>query len=175
MPGRTRLRRSVPPRTVEKFTTERPTVQENVEQKGLSKDENFFARVYTLDSWASIRASTDQSVDTLSCIAYTLYFKMHPEKLLQEIAKIRKMERGSIALNKPWGRSKFHNHTVYERGKSRTRYVREDEVDELRGHIAAYKQFKELVGQYEDLIIQQTRAEREKVRSSSRQKKRRKS
>jgi hypothetical protein len=103
---------------------------------------------------------------------------MNPENLLQEIAKIRRMERGSIALNKPHGRSEFYNHTVYERNSSgnsmsRTRYVRKDEIEELKGLIASYQKFKKLVSQYEDMIIKQTRAEREDGRSTSRSKKRR--
>lgn len=89
---------------------------------------------------------------------------MTPEKLLEKIASIQWMERGSIALNKPWINGGFFNHTVYENGKSRTRYVREDEIDELKVLIAAHNQFKELVRQYEDLVIQRTRAEREKIK-----------
>src|SRR5207249_6587806 len=47
-----------------------------------------------------------------------------------------------------------------EQGKTLTRYVPPDQVEVLTQHTANFQKFQELVGQYAQIIIEQTRAER---------------
>lgn len=98
---------------------------------------------------------------------------MTAEQILREIGKIRRMERGSIAFNKRScdsgsGSTGFYNHTVYENGRSKTRYVHAEDVEAVRQLIAEHKRFQQLVARYESLIIHQTRNERAKKRESRR-------
>ena len=77
--------------------------------------------------------------------------------MLDEIAKIKLMERGSITEVSGRGGYKFHSHSVYENGKSKGRHVTKAGVDELNQLIAEHEKFQALVKEYEDLVVQETR------------------
>ena len=76
-------------------------------------------------------------------------------QVLAEIAKITRMERGSVTHVEFYGN--FHTHTAYENHKSVSRHVTKDAVAELKTLIAAHQKFRSLVEEYEDLVVQETR------------------
>jgi hypothetical protein len=127
--------------------------------------------------WAFCRARVERkhsiqgtivrsSVYTLLNLAYTLDFmnsSRRRREILEEISKINRMERGSVSPYKrstEHGEVLFYNHNVYEGKKTKTRHVRTDELEELQAQIEAYKRFRQLISEYEDLIIKETRNER---------------
>jgi hypothetical protein len=50
------------------------------------------------------------------------------------------------------------------RGKSSTRFVRPEQVAEMRGKVANYKRFRELTNEWVDWVVEQERVEREQAR-----------
>ena len=54
----------------------------------------------------------------------------------------------------------YYNLQCREHGKTLSRYVPSDQVELVANHTANYEQFQILVAQYAQLIIEQTRAER---------------
>jgi len=94
---------------------------------------------------------------------------MTPKQILREIAKIRRMERGTLhEFRKGPERRKYYN-LQYQSGKRRrrTQYVPEDQVEDLKRDIEAYRKFKRLVEQYASLLVETTRAERAARRKQS--------
>lgn len=80
-------------------------------------------------------------------------------RLLERMAAIERMERGKVC--QLTGRQHY-NHQTWRDGRNEVRYVREDEVADLRKDIAGYQLFQKLAEQYADEVIRQTRRERKK-------------
>ena len=83
-----------------------------------------------------------------------------PPALLQQIARIPQMERGTLSIIRTTPDGPFYNHQAWENGKNVSRYVPRDQMADLREAIEGYRQFKQLTQAYAEQIIQQTRAER---------------
>jgi hypothetical protein len=81
-------------------------------------------------------------------------------QILQQIAQIQRMEPGKICVIRHGPNGPYYNLQCREQGKTLTRYVPSDQVEVVAQHTANYQAFQELVSQYAQLIIQQTRAER---------------
>jgi hypothetical protein len=81
-------------------------------------------------------------------------------QLLQQIAQIQHMEPGKLSIIGQGPNGPYYNLQCREGGKTLTRYVPADQVQVVAEHTANYQQFQLLVGQYAQLIIDQTRAER---------------
>lgn len=81
-------------------------------------------------------------------------------QLLQQIAQIQRMEPGKLCIIRPGPNGPYYNLQYREGGKPVTRYVAPDQVQAVTEHTANYQRFQSLVGQYAQLIIEQTRAER---------------
>jgi hypothetical protein len=86
--------------------------------------------------------------------------KTTPAQLLQQIAQIQRMEPGKLCIIGPGPNGPYYNLQCREGGKTLTRYVSSDQAQLVVEHTANYQQFQSLVGQYAQLIIEQTRAER---------------
>lgn len=78
-------------------------------------------------------------------------------KLIEEMRKIERMERGKICKMK--GREHF-NHQTWHNGRNQVRYVPREEVAELQAAIDGYARFTELAKRYVDEIIRLSRCER---------------
>jgi hypothetical protein len=52
------------------------------------------------------------------------------------------------------------------RGKSSTRFVRPEQVEEMRDKVSHYKRFRELVNEWVDLAVELERAERAQAKHS---------
>ena len=81
------------------------------------------------------------------------------QKLLEQMARIERMERGKLCA---MGERPHYNHQTWQDGKNVVRYVPAAEAKFVTDAIEGYKLFTELVEQYVDEVIRQTRAERSK-------------
>ena len=81
-------------------------------------------------------------------------------QLLQQIAHIQRMEPGKLCVIGQGPNGPYYNLQCREGGKTVTRYVPADQARVVAEHTANYQQFQTLVGQYAQVIIEQTRAER---------------
>ena len=86
--------------------------------------------------------------------------QLNPTQILQQIAQIQRMEPGKLCVIRQGPNGPYYNLQCREQGKTLTRYIPADQVEMLSEHTANYQKFQELVGQYAQLIIEQTRAER---------------
>lgn len=82
------------------------------------------------------------------------------ESILHDIAQIQRMERGTLSAFRRSAKKAYHNHQCYENGRNVSRYVREDQVPALQEALEGHARFEQLVGQYVELVVNQTRAER---------------
>ena len=87
--------------------------------------------------------------------------KPTPESLLQAIAQIKQMERGSVCVIRQGPQGPYYNHQSYEKGKNVSRYVPSDQVADLKAAIAGHQQFQQLSEQYVQLVVERTRAQRQ--------------
>ena len=83
-----------------------------------------------------------------------------PEVILQEIARIPRMDRGSISVIRHGPQGPYHNHQCYEDGKNVSRYVPPEQLPALQEALHGYRRFQQLVQQYVQLVVERTRAER---------------
>jgi hypothetical protein len=84
-----------------------------------------------------------------------------PQSLLQEIAQIQHLDRGTVSVLRQGPRGPYYNHQCYENGRNVSRYVPPEQVPDLKAAIAGYQRFRELIGQYVQLLVEKTRAERQ--------------
>jgi hypothetical protein len=85
---------------------------------------------------------------------------LHTAELLQQMAHIQHMEPGKLCVMRPGPNGHYYNLQWREEGKAISRYVPNDQVELVAQHTANYQTFQSLVGQYAQLIIERTRAER---------------
>ena len=84
----------------------------------------------------------------------------NPAQLLQQIAQIQRMEPGKLCVIGHGPNGPYYNLQCRENGKTVSRYVPADQVDAVTQNTENFKNFEDLVSQYADTIISQTRAER---------------
>jgi len=81
-------------------------------------------------------------------------------QLLQQIAQIHYMEPGKLCVLRQGPNGPYYNLQWRQQGKAVSRYVPSDQAELVAQHNANYQTFQNLVGQYAQLIIERTRAER---------------
>jgi hypothetical protein len=84
-----------------------------------------------------------------------------PECLLQELAQIQRLDRGSVSVIRQGPTGPYYNHQCYEKGRNVSRYVPAEQVEELQADIADYQRFQHLVQQYVELLVERTRVQRQ--------------
>ena len=84
----------------------------------------------------------------------------NPSKLLEQIAKIQRMEPGKLCVMRQGADGPYYNLQCREHGKTVSRYVPKDQVDAVAEHTANHQEFRALVEEYAQHIIDQTRHER---------------
>jgi len=81
--------------------------------------------------------------------------------LLHQIAQIQLMERGKLSAYTIKDRalpvSPYYKLQAWENGKNVTRYIRAEQVPLVEEALANYAKFQDLVGQYAQGVIDQTR------------------
>ncbi len=86
--------------------------------------------------------------------------KLTPESILQQLAQIQHMDRGSVSVIRQGPQGHYYNHQCYENGRNVSRYVPAEQVPDLQMAIQGYHHFQELVEQYVQLVVERTRVER---------------
>jgi hypothetical protein len=94
---------------------------------------------------------------------FTMTSKPTPQSVLQQIAQIQKIEKGTICVIREGPKGPYYNHQCYENGKNVSRYVPRDQVEQFKQGIEGYQRFQILVEEYVHLMVEQTRAERSAV------------
>jgi hypothetical protein len=87
--------------------------------------------------------------------------KPTPESILQDIARIKSLERGTVSVIRQGPQGPYHNHQCYEGGRNVSRYVPPEQVADLREAIDGFHQVQEMMAQYVQIMVDKTRAERE--------------
>jgi len=86
--------------------------------------------------------------------------KPSPESILQQMAQIQRMERGTLSVIRQGPQGPYYNHQCYEGGRNVSRYVSGEQRAEVQEAMEGYHRFQQLVRDYVDLIVEKTRAER---------------
>lgn len=86
--------------------------------------------------------------------------KPNPESILQQIAQIQCMDRGSMSIIRHGPDGPYFNHQCYEGGRNVSRYVPKDQVEPLKEALAGRQRFEQLVAQHAELMSQRTRDQR---------------
>jgi hypothetical protein len=84
-----------------------------------------------------------------------------PQSVLQDIAQVQRMERGTLNVIRHGPTGPYYNHQCYEGGRNVSRYVPQEQVGEVKEAIDGYRRFQELTQQYVQLMVEKTRAERD--------------
>jgi hypothetical protein len=86
--------------------------------------------------------------------------KTTPQSLLNDIAQIQRLDRGTVSVLRQGPQGPYYNHQCYEKGRNVSRYVPPEQVPDLQAAIAGHRQVQELMAQYVQLMVEKTRAER---------------
>ena len=82
-------------------------------------------------------------------------------KRIAEMAAITRMERGHLSVMRTTADGQaYHNIQRRENGRNVTEYVPLDQIDEVRGNIAAYERFKALCDEHIAEVSEASRRER---------------
>jgi len=87
--------------------------------------------------------------------------KATPESVLQQLAQIQRMDRGTVSIIRQGPQGPYYNHQCYENGRNVSRYVPAEQVPDLQAAIEDFRRFQELVEQYVHLLVERTRAQRQ--------------
>jgi hypothetical protein len=83
-----------------------------------------------------------------------------PQSILNDIAQIHRMERGTLSVIRQGPKGPYYNHQCYENGRNVSRYVPAEQVAELQEAIEAHQRVEQLMAHYVQLMVEKTRAER---------------
>lgn len=87
---------------------------------------------------------------------------MHPGSLTEQYNVCGKAGCRCKDPKKPQKHGPYYQLSFTWRGKSTTRFVRLEQVEEMRQKVANYKRFRELVNEWVDLEVERERTEKEK-------------
>lgn len=91
-----------------------------------------------------------------------------PQSVLGQIAQIQHMDRGTVSVIRQGPQGPYYNHQCYEGGRNVSRYVPTGQVAALQAAQENYRRFQVLMEQYVELVVAQTRAERQGVKKKTR-------
>jgi hypothetical protein len=86
--------------------------------------------------------------------------KPAPQSLLNDIAQIQHLDRGTLSVIRQGPEGPYYNHQCYENGRNVSRYVPAEQVADLKAALDGYRQVQTLMAQYVQLMVEKTRAER---------------
>ena len=93
------------------------------------------------------------------------------QSLLEQAAKIGRLERGKLSILRQGASGPFYNHQFRKAGKNVSRYVPRDQVEAVQEAIDGYAKFQALIERYVDQRVESTRQEiaRDSKKNFSRQ------
>lgn len=80
-------------------------------------------------------------------------------QLFQQIARIKRMERGKLTLMSTGPQGPHYKLQAWENGQNFSRHVARDQADAVQAALEGYRTFQDLTQQYAQSVIEQTRAE----------------
>ena len=80
-------------------------------------------------------------------------------QLFQQIAQIKRMERGKLTLMSKGPQGPHYKLQAWENGKNVSRYVSRDQANAVNEALDGYRKFQDVTQQYAQNVIEQTRAE----------------
>jgi hypothetical protein len=86
--------------------------------------------------------------------------KLTAQSLLQQIAAIERMERGTLCVLRQGPTGPYYNFQIREHGRHQSQYVPREQAPLLQENIAAYEHFQSLVDEYVRLVSERSREER---------------
>ena len=84
---------------------------------------------------------------------------MNSAQLCQQIAQIKRMERGKLTLMREGPQGPHYKLQAWENGKNVSRHVSRDQAHSVQQALEGYRKFQDLTHQYAQAVIDQTRAE----------------
>jgi hypothetical protein len=84
---------------------------------------------------------------------------LSPQKLLEQILQIQRMEHGSLSVIRQGPNGPYYNLNSWENGTNQCRYIPQAKVPEVRQAIEGYQSFQQLTAQYAQGVVEQTRAQ----------------
>ena len=85
---------------------------------------------------------------------------MHPGSLSEQYNVCGNPSCRCKDPNNPQRHGPYYQLSYTWRGKSSTRFVRQEEVAEMRDKVSNYKRFRELVNEWVDLVVELEKVER---------------
>jgi hypothetical protein len=84
---------------------------------------------------------------------------MNLTQLSQQIAQIKRMERGKLTVMSQGPEGPHYKLQAWENGKNVSRHISRDQADAVRDALKGYEKFQNLTQEYAQDVIDQTRAE----------------
>lgn len=81
-------------------------------------------------------------------------------QILEQIAGIQRMEPGKLCVIRTGPQRTYYNLQCRENGRTATRYIPQDQIETVAKNTANYQTFTDLVEEYAQGIIKETRQER---------------
>jgi hypothetical protein len=83
-----------------------------------------------------------------------------PEAILQQIASIHSMEKGTLSILRQTPRGPVCNFQRWDKGRNRSEYIRPEQVPLVEENLKAFEQFQALIDLYVQVLSARTRDER---------------
>ena len=98
---------------------------------------------------------------SMTYITPNMNSKTTPASILHQIAQIQRLDLGTVSVIRQGPNGPYYNHQCYEKGRNVSRYVPAEQVPELKEALGGYRRFQDLVKQYLQLKVEETRAARQ--------------
>lgn len=86
--------------------------------------------------------------------------KTTPESILQEVAAIQRLEKGSLSSIRQTAKGPAFNFQRWENGRNRSEYVPADQAAQVQENLQAHVRFETLVASYVEALSARSREER---------------
>ena len=86
--------------------------------------------------------------------------KINPESILQQIANIQRMEKGTLSTIRQTAKGPSCNFQRWEQGRNRSEYVPADQVAQVQENLQAYANFETLLTSYVQALSARSREQR---------------
>jgi hypothetical protein len=83
-----------------------------------------------------------------------------PEDVLQQIARIGRMEKGTLSTIRQTSEGPSCNFQRWENGRNVSEYVAAEQVPQVRENLQAHAEFETLVAKYVELVSAHSRQQR---------------
>jgi hypothetical protein len=93
-------------------------------------------------------------------ISFGMNITPTPETILQQIARLERLEKGTLSTIRQTQKGPCCNFQRWENGRNVSEYIAAERVPQVRDHLQAHAQFEALVAQYVQLLSARSREQR---------------